>query len=43
MHRKIRDSELAIIEDAGHLTNIENPTRFNEVVLDFLLRHTELD
>ena len=43
MHKKIRDSELAIIEDAGHLTNIENPTRFNEVVLDFLLKHKELD
>ncbi len=43
MHRKIRDSELAIIEDAGHLSNIENPDRFNEVVLDFLLRNTELE
>lgn len=43
MHKKIRDSELVIIEDAGHLTNIENPKRFNEVVLDFLLRHRELE
>ena len=43
MHRKIRDSELVTIEDAGHLTNIENPARFNEVVLDFLLRNTELE
>lgn len=43
MHKKIRDSELAIIADAGHLSNIENPARFNEVVLDFLLRNTELN
>ena len=42
MHRKIPRSEYVLIEDAGHLTNIENPTRFNEVVLDFLMRHREL-
>ena len=39
MHRKIPGSEYVVIEDAGHLTNIENPSRFNEVVLDFLMRH----
>ena len=42
MHRKIPGSEYALIEDAGHLTNIENPTRFNKVVLDFLMRHQKL-
>ena len=42
MHRKIPGSEYVVIEDAGHLTNIENPSRFNEVVMDFLLRHREL-
>lgn len=42
MHSLIPNSRLTIIEDAGHLTNIENPERFNEVVLDFLLEHREL-
>ena len=38
MHRAIPGSELCIIEDAGHLSNIENPRRFNEVVMEFLGR-----
>ena len=42
MHEMIPCSEYVVIEDAGHLTNIENPSRFNEVVMDFLLRHREL-
>ena len=41
MHMKIPGSEYVLIEDAGHLTNIENPSRFNEVVMDFLLRHRD--
>lgn len=40
--RKIADaiphSELAIIEGAGHLSNIERPTAFDALVLDFLAR-----
>jgi 3-oxoadipate enol-lactonase len=40
--RVIRDAipgaELAIIEDAAHLTNIEAPERFNATLLDFLAR-----
>jgi pimeloyl-ACP methyl ester carboxylesterase len=28
-----------VIEDAGHLCNIEQPTRFNATVLAFLDRH----
>ena len=31
--------ELEVIEDAGHLCNIEQHTRFNETVLAFLDRH----
>ena len=42
MHKSIPGSEYVIIEDAGHLTNIENPIRFNEVVMHFLLRHRDL-
>ena len=26
-----------VIEDAGHLTNMERPVAFNEAVLEFLL------
>ncbi len=43
MHEMIPCSEYVVIEDAGHLTNIENPSRFNEVVMEFLLRHRELE
>jgi 3-oxoadipate enol-lactonase len=34
---QIPGAKLAIIKDAGHLSNIENPNEFNSVVLDFLL------
>lgn len=35
----IPGAELAVIEDAGHLVNIEKPAEFNRVVLGFLRRH----
>lgn len=35
----IPGAELAVIEDAGHLVNIEKPEEFNRVVLGFLRRH----
>ena len=35
----IAGARLAMIEGAGHLSNIENPVRFNEVVREFLDRH----
>ena len=34
----IPGSELAILEGAGHLSNIERPAEFNSLVLDFLRR-----
>lgn len=34
----IAGSELAIIEDAGHLVNIEEPVKFNDIVIEFLRR-----
>jgi pimeloyl-ACP methyl ester carboxylesterase len=37
MHDRIRDSRLEIIEDAAHMTNMEQPEAFNR----FLLRFTE--
>src|SRR5260370_36148228 len=36
IHRGIRDSHLEIIDDSGHLMNLEQPEIFNRAVLDFL-------
>jgi 3-oxoadipate enol-lactonase len=36
MHRGIRDSRLEIIEDAAHMTNMEQPEAFNHAVIDFI-------
>ena len=36
MHEKIADSRLEIIPNAGHLTNIEAPERFNNCLRNFL-------
>jgi pimeloyl-ACP methyl ester carboxylesterase len=32
-------AELALVEGAGHLPNLDNPRRYNELCRDFLLRH----
>jgi pimeloyl-ACP methyl ester carboxylesterase len=36
MHRGLPDSHLEIIEDAAHMTNMEQPEVFNRALLDFL-------
>ena len=36
MQRQIGGSRLVIIEQAGHLSNLEQPDRFNREVIDFL-------
>ncbi|HEX5705451.1 MAG TPA: alpha/beta hydrolase [Pyrinomonadaceae bacterium] len=36
MHRGIRNSRLEIIEDAAHMTNMEQPEVFDEALLTFL-------
>jgi pimeloyl-ACP methyl ester carboxylesterase len=36
MHRGIRNSRLEIIEDAAHMTNMEQPEIFNRAVMSFL-------
>ena len=36
MHEKIVGSELSIIKHAGHLSNLENPEQFNELLKRFL-------
>lgn len=42
MQEKIAGSELVVIRDAGHLTNLEKPEDFNAAVLRFLRTHREL-
>jgi 3-oxoadipate enol-lactonase len=39
MARRIPGAELTMFERTGHLANLEQPERFNRVVLDFLCRH----
>jgi pimeloyl-ACP methyl ester carboxylesterase len=36
LHKGIRNSRLEIIEDAAHMTNMEQPRVFNRVLIDFL-------
>ncbi len=36
MHREIGGSRLEVIEGAGHVSNLEKPEEFNEVLLKFL-------
>jgi pimeloyl-ACP methyl ester carboxylesterase len=35
------NSELVIIEDCGHVCNIEKPDEFNEISIRFLLKHSQ--
>jgi 3-oxoadipate enol-lactonase len=39
IHHGIDGSELVILKDAAHLSNLEQPAAFNEAVLGFLKRH----
>ena len=39
MARRIPGAELLMLERTGHLANLEQPERFNQVVFDFLSRH----
>jgi pimeloyl-ACP methyl ester carboxylesterase len=32
---------MSVIDDAGHLSNIEQPEEFNRVLLGFLLEHRD--
>ncbi len=38
LHEGIKGSELCVIDDAAHLTNIEKPDEFNSALTDFLVR-----
>jgi 3-oxoadipate enol-lactonase len=37
--RLLPAAELALVENAGHLPNLDNPQRYNELCRSFLLRH----
>ena len=39
LHDGITGSELRLIDDAAHLSNVEQPKQFNAALLDFLSRH----
>ena len=36
IHEKIKDSQLVVIPDAGHLSNLDQPEAFNHAVLEYL-------
>jgi len=36
MHERIRNSRLEIIEDAAHMTNLEQQEVFNDALVSFL-------
>ena len=38
IHEKISGSQLVVIPDAGHLSNLDQPEAFNQAVLDFLAK-----
>ncbi len=43
MQNKIKDSELKIVENAGHLSNLENSDQFNKYLTDFMDSLYEMD
>jgi 3-oxoadipate enol-lactonase len=42
MAERIPNARMTVIEGAGHLSNIEQPEKFNRVVLAFLVEHRDL-
>jgi pimeloyl-ACP methyl ester carboxylesterase len=40
MAQRIPGAELVVLEACGHLSNLEQPERFNEALLDFLKRNS---
>ncbi len=41
MHKNIPGSVLCVIENAGHVSNMENPDMFNEQLMKFMRQHAE--
>ena len=42
MMAKISDAKMTVIEDAGHLSNMEQPDAFNKIMRAFLAPHLDL-
>jgi pimeloyl-ACP methyl ester carboxylesterase len=40
MAGRVKGAEYVLIEDAGHLVNLEQPEAFDTAVFDFLSRQT---
>jgi pimeloyl-ACP methyl ester carboxylesterase len=38
MHRAIENARLAVLDHAGHVSNVERTQQFNDAVLEFLSR-----
>lgn len=36
IHKSIQESRLSVLEDSGHISNLDNPLEFNSVLLKFL-------
>jgi pimeloyl-ACP methyl ester carboxylesterase len=41
IYGKIRNAHLAVIPDAGHFSNLENPDEFNRVITKFITEVTQ--
>lgn len=37
--RRVRGARLAVVPDCGHVSNLENPQMFNDILRGFLRRH----
>lgn len=42
MHERVKGSEMVVIENSGHLINLEQPEAFSDALADFLDRHRGL-
>lgn len=43
MHQLIEGSIMHVIDDAGHVSNLEQPDEFNQQLLDFLTAHSTVE
>ena len=41
IHEKIPGSQLTVISNAGHLSNLDQPDAFNQAVLEFLSKEDQ--
>ncbi|MDD5361550.1 MAG: alpha/beta hydrolase [Ignavibacteria bacterium] len=41
LKNSLGNSEMHVIENSGHLTNMENPDEFNKLTMNFLMKHNK--